>query len=97
MVFQLFTESQLGTTTLQKIIVKFVSTDPKTYHVVVANLDFFATKDAELKTGNRLKDAPSGVFPHVDLERLDYFGSYPAGADLISRKTPLVHDDDVQS
>jgi hypothetical protein len=31
------------------------------------------------------------------LERLDYFGSYSVGADLISRKTPLVHDDDVQS
>jgi hypothetical protein len=95
--FHLFTQSQLGATTLQEVIIKFASTDSKAYHVLVANSDFFATKHAELETGNRLKNASPGVFLHIDLERLDDFRGYPTSASLVSRKTPLVHDDDVQS
>src|SRR5262245_20756428 len=48
--FHLFTQSQLGATTLQEVIIKFASTDSKAYYVLVANSDFFATKHAELET-----------------------------------------------
>ena len=55
---KILAQSQSGAATLQKIIIKFASKDPKTHHMVVENFDFFVTKHAGAETSDRLKDAP---------------------------------------
>jgi hypothetical protein len=89
--------SQSGAATLQKIIIKFASKDPKTHHMVVASFDAFSTKRARAETNDRLEDWSLRVFLGIEFKSRDNFRRNPAGAYLAAGKVFLVHDDHFHS